>query len=180
MKQIVILALFILLCLGAGAVGGLFTADAISTWYPTLTKPSLNPPNWIFGPVWTILYILMGVSLYLVWRSGWKVVNPILVPKKKAWNRWSARFWTGDWQKQNVIAIFAVQLILNALWSYLFFGLHLPGLAFFEILALWFAIIYTIVNFYRISKLAAWLLVPYIVWVSFASYLNYSIWVLNR
>ncbi len=179
MKQIIILIFFVLLCLSAGVVGGLFTADAISTWYPTLVKPSLNPPNWIFGPVWTTLYVLMGISLFLVWRNGWKVASPILISRKNAWNKWSERLWTGDLQKQNVIAIFALQLILNALWSFLFFGLQNPGLAFFEILMLWFAILYTIINFYRFSRPAAWLLIPYLFWVTFAAYLNYSIWTLN-
>ena len=180
MKQTFALIFFILLCLATGAVGGLFTADAISTWYPSIVKPVFNPPNSVFGPVWTILYILMGVSLFLVWRNNWKVKNSLLVPKRGAWNKWSERFWVGDWQKQNVVLIFALQLALNVLWSYLFFSLHNPGLAFFEILALWFSIVYLIVNFYRVSKPAAWLLAPYIVWVSFAIYLNYSIWILNR
>lgn len=179
MKQTIALILFVLLCLAVGAVGSLFTAEAITIWYSTLIKPPLNPPNWIFGPVWTILYVLMGISLFLVWKNGWKVRNPLLAYKRKAWNRWSERFWVGNLQKQNIIAVFSVQLVLNALWSYLFFGLHHPGLAFFEILALWFAIIYTIINFYRVSKLAAWLLVPYILWTTFAIYLNYSIWIQN-
>ena len=180
MKQITILLLFILLCLAAGAVGSIFTAEAIPTWYQSIIKPAFNPPSWIFGPVWTILYVLMGVSLYLVWKNDWKVLNPVLVPSKKVWNRWSESFWVGAWQKQNVIAIFAIQYVLNILWSYVFFGLRMPGLAFFEILALWVSIIYLIINFYRISKPAAWILIPYIFWVSFAVYLNYSIWALNR
>ena len=171
----------ILICLAAGVVGSVFTAEAIPTWYATLVKPTINPPNSVFGPVWTVLYILMGISLFLVWSNKWKVRDelPGVRGERKAWNRWSERFWVGDWRKQNIILIFALQLALNVLWSYIFFGLHNPGLAFFEILALWFAVLYTIVNFYRISKLAAWLLVPYIVWLSFAIYLNYSIWVLN-
>ena len=163
----------------AGAVGAIFTTPSISSWYATLAKPELSPPNWIFAPVRITLYALMGVSLYLVWKNDWKVKNHILEQRRKAWNYLSERFWTGSWQKQNVIAIFSLQLFLNILWSFIFFGLKLPGLAFFEILALWFAILYTIVNFYRISKASAYLLLPYIVWVSFAVYLNYAIWALN-
>src|SRR3990167_4708830 len=98
---------------------------------------------------------------------------------KRAWNRYSERLWTGSWQKANVIALFAIQLFLNAFWSVLFFGLKVPGFAFFELLALWFAILYTIINFYRISKPAAYLLIPYLLWVSFAGYLNYAVWMMN-
>ncbi|MBI3952483.1 MAG: tryptophan-rich sensory protein [Candidatus Doudnabacteria bacterium] len=180
MKQILILVLFVLICLSVGAVGSLYTAEAIPGWYVALTKPSLNPPAWLFGPVWTALYILMGISIFLVWKNKWKVRNKFLVPKKKAWNKWSGKLWTGDWQKQNLIAIFVIQLVLNALWSYIFFGRHQIGLAFFELVALWFAILYTIINFYRVSKVSAALLIPYIFWVTFAAYLNYSVWILNR
>lgn len=169
----------IILCELAGAIGAIYTAPAINSWYVHLVKPLLNPPNWIFAPVWTILYFLMGVSLYLVWKNDWKVVNYILVPKHRSWNQWSERFWMGDWQKVNTISIFVVQYLLNASWSYLFFGLHSPALGFFGILALWWSILYTMVNFYRISKLSAWILAPYIIWVSFAVYLNLSIWFLN-
>lgn len=160
----------------AGFVGAIFTVGAIPTWYATLAKPALNPPNWLFGPVWTALYALMGIALFLVWKNDWKVKQTVLVPKRKVWNRWSERFWVGDLQKQNIIAVFAVQWILNVLWSYLFFGLRQPGWAFFELLALWFSVIYVIINFYRVSKPAAWILTPYLVWVSFAAYLNFSIW----
>ena len=121
----------------------------------------------------------MGISLYLSWKNNWEVKNPVFQGKRKAWNSWSERLWTGDLQKQNVIAIFGVQLILNVLWSFVFFGLKFPGLAFFELLALWFAVLYLIVNFYRISKTAAYLLLPYMLWISFAVYLNFSIWQLN-
>lgn len=163
----------------AGIVGSVFTTPAIPTWYATLTKPTVNPPAWIFGPVWTALYALMGVSLYLVWKNGWKVQHHIFERKQIAWNYLSERFWRGQWQKENVVAIFGIQLLLNILWPYIFFGLHAPGAAFFEMIMLWFAIIYTIVNFYRISKLAAYLLIPYLLWVSFALYLNYAVWMLN-
>ena len=163
----------------AGVIGSVFTISAISIWYAGLVKPALSPPSWVFGPVWTILYFLIGISLFLVWKNNWKTTNPILENRRKAWDAWSERLWTGDLQKENAIAIFTVQYILNILWSFIFFGLYLPIFAFFEILALWFTIIFTIVNFYRISKLAAYLLIPYILWVSFAAYLNYSIWMLN-
>lgn len=142
------------LCLGAGVLGSFFTVSSIPTWYTTLNKPSFSPPNWIFAPVWTVLYILMGVSLYLVWISKSKL-------------------------KQNALYLFFVQLGLNALWSLIFFGLHNPSLALVDIIALWVAIILTMRAFLKINKISGRLLVPYLAWVSFATYLNYSIWVLN-
>jgi translocator protein len=164
----------------AGVIGSFFTMPSIqSGWYGQLVKPALNPPNWIFGPVWTALYFLIGISLFLVWKNNWKVLNPIFKTEKKAWNKWSERLWKGDLQKANAILIFSVQYILNLAWSFVFFGIVSPFIAFCVILALWFAIICTIVNFYRISKLSAYLLIPYILWVSFAGYLNLSIWLLN-
>ncbi len=169
----------IVVCELAGIIGSVFTISAISGWYATLQKPALNPPSWVFGPVWITLYALVGISLYLVWKNDWKVQNHILEGKRKAWNYLSERFWTGSWQKENIIAIFSIQILLNILWPFVFFGLKFPGLAFFEILALWFAILYTIINFYRISKVSAYLFLPYILWVSFAIYLNYAIWMLN-
>lgn len=139
----------------AGGLGSLFTANSVKNWYLTLEKPLLNPPSWVFGPVWTTLFLLMGYALYLVW------VNE-------------------DKERKNVAYVaFAVQIVLNIFWSVIFFGLKNPGLAFVEILILWLAIIFNIFIFYRISRTSAWLLVPYLVWVSFAAYLNYSIWVLN-
>ena len=131
----------IIICELAGVVGSVFTVPAINGWYSALNKPSFNPPSWIFGPVWTTLFILMGISLYIVWSKKIKL---------------------------KVILIFATQLILNVLWSIIFFGLHSPVVAFFELLMLWFAIVFMMVNFYRISKIATWLLLPYILWVSFA------------
>jgi len=163
----------------AGWIGSLFTLPAINSWYSTLTKSSLTPPSWVFGPVWTILFLLMGIALFIVWKNGWKVQNQLLIGQNKSWNPWTKRFWSGDWQKGNIIAIFYIQLVLNVLWSYIFFGLHQPGLAFFELLALWFSILYLIINFYRVSKTAAWLLLPYILWVTFAGYLNWAIWIGN-
>ena len=164
----------------AGVIGAVFTTPAISSgWYAELAKPALASPNWVFGLVWTTLYFLIGISLFLVWKNKWETTNRILESKQKGWNKWSERLWTGDLQKANVIAIFAVQYVLNILWSFVFFGLHLPGLAFFVILALWLAIFWTIIAFYRISKPAAYLLLPYIIWVGFAGYLNYLIWISN-
>jgi tryptophan-rich sensory protein len=144
------------LCLGTGAVGGLATAGSINTWYVNLSKPFFNPPNWIFGPVWTILYILMGIALYLVW------INP---PAKKNPHR--------------AEMLFGVQLFLNILWSVIFFGLKNPLAAFLEIILLWAAILLTWQKFKEISKFAANLLVPYLAWVSFAAILNLAIVILN-
>lgn len=133
-----------------------FTVSAVTTWYPTLNKPSFSPPNWIFAPVWTILYFLMGVSLYLVWSKGLK--------EKKA---------------KIALYFFGAQLFFNFLWSFLFFGLRSPILALVDIVALWILIAITIFKFFPISKTAAYLLIPYILWVSFAAFLNLSIVILN-
>jgi benzodiazapine receptor len=140
----------------AGFIGSFFTTSSVMSWYPTLIKPSFNPPSWLFGPVWTILYIMIGVSLYLVWTSK---------AKKKI--------------KQKAYIIFGVQLILNSLWSIVFFGMQQPAGAFLVIALLWISIIYNALVFYRISKPAGYLLVPYFLWVSFASVLNFAIWMLN-
>ena len=147
----------IILCELAGIIGSVFTVSSIPTWYAALTKPALNPPNWIFGPVWTTLYFLMGVALYLVWTSK-RGTEP---------------------QRKQALWIFFIQLALNTAWSIIFFGLESPGVALIEILIMWSAIAWTIKLFYPLSKLAAYLLIPYILWVSFATYLTYSIWILN-
>jgi tryptophan-rich sensory protein len=178
-NNLIKLLISIFICELAGAIGSIFTIPSIKGWYLTLNKSALNPPSWIFGPVWTTLFLLMGVSLYLVWSKRFVVSHPLKGLKIKAWNPWSQKLLTGPWQKINVISIFTIQLVLNILWSVLFFGLHQPGIAFFELLMLWFAILYTIVNFYRISKTASYLLIPYILWVTFAGFLNYSVWMLN-
>ena len=161
----------IIICELAGAVGAVFTTPEIGapsgSWYESLNKPSFNPPNWIFGPVWTTLFVLMGISLYLVWSKEMQPRNKISAKAK-------------PWQKASIILIFAVQLILNVLWSVIFFGMHSAGAAFFELLMLWCAIIYTIINFYRVSKTAAWLLFPYILWVSFAGILNLAIFAFSK
>jgi len=178
-KKVIKLLFCIIICQLAGVVGSLFTAPEIDSWFKTLIKPSFSPPNWLFAPVWTILFLLMGISLYLVWDKNWVVKNEIGNSKQKIWNSWSRELAIGKWQKINIILIFAFQLILNILWSVIFFGMHSPMVAFFEVLTLWVAILFTIVNFYRVSKLAAYLLVPYIVWVSFAAILNCFLWILN-
>jgi tryptophan-rich sensory protein len=146
----------VIICLFAGFIGSIFTTPSIPTWYATLTRPSFNPPDWIFAPVWTTLFVLMGISLYLVWNKGLQ-----------------------DKKVKISLFIFGVQLVLNVLWSFLFFGLHSPFYAFLEIITLWAAIVLTIVNFFKVSKTAGLLLIPYIFWVSFAAILNFSIWKLN-
>jgi len=181
MKYNSLLKLFIsiIICELAGAIGAIFTTPAIGSWYKNLDKPSFNPPNWLFGPVWTTLFVLMGISLYLVWAKKWESRNKSREKHVKVWNSLSKKMLSGSWQKANIILIFTTQLVLNILWSVIFFGAHSPGVAFFELLMLWFAIIFTIINFYRVSKIAALLLVPYILWVSLAATLNYFIWILN-
>ncbi len=146
----------IILCEAAGILGSLATAPQIGTWYQALVKPAFTPPSWVFGPAWTTLYFLMGISLFLVLEESAKGKD-VRVP----------------------LVIFAVQLILNSLWSFLFFGLESPFLGLIGIAALWIAIVATIGTFYRVRPAAAYLLVPYLAWVTFASLLNYSILILN-
>ena len=151
------LVVSILGCQVAGLIGGLFTASSVNTWYATLNKPSFNPPNWLFSPVWITLYFLMGVALFLVWRQGLRTEGVKIA-----------------------ISFFGVQLVLNISWSILFFGLKMPFLAFVAILILWVFILITLQKFTRISKLAGYLFVPYLLWVSFAAVLNFFLWSLNR
>ena len=145
----------IAVCLLAGSLGSIFTTPAISGWYTTLNKPSFNPPNWLFAPVWTTLFILMGIALFLVWRQGVKGSGVALI-------------------------FFAVQLIFNILWSFLFFKLQSPHYALLEIIALWLLIAITLLKFLKISNAAGLLLLPYLLWVSFAAFLNFSIYQLNK
>ncbi|MBD3355370.1 tryptophan-rich sensory protein [Candidatus Woesearchaeota archaeon] len=154
MNKVLKFIISILIPFIASAIGGFFTASSASTWYVDLVKPSFNPPGWIFGPVWTLLYLLMGFALYLVWINKSK-------KKEKA-------YWA-----------FGIQLGLNALWSILFFGLRSPLSAFIEIIFLWASILITIIYFYKINKKTIYLLIPYILWVSFAAVLNISIVILN-
>jgi len=163
----------------AGVIGSVFTIPAIGSWYKTLNKPSFNPPNWIFGPVWTLLFLLMGISFYLVWDKKWVVKNKTKEIKNLKINPWFEKLWTGDWQKINILSIFFVQLLLNVGWSVAFFGMQSPGTALSILLMLWVSILFTIINFYRVSKLSAYLLIPYILWVSFAGILNYALLILN-
>lgn len=156
MQKLTKLIISIILPFIAAAIGSFFTSPAVMTWYTTLQRPSFSPPNWIFAPVWTILYLMMGISLYLVWREGWD--------KKEV--------------KKGMI-VFFIQLALNAAWSIIFFGLQLPFYAFVEIIFLWFSIYLTMLLFSNVSRKAAYLLVPYILWVSFALVLNYFIFLLN-
>lgn len=144
------------ICLFAGFAGAVYTSQSVSWWYPMLHKPSFSPPAWVFGPVWIILYLLMGASLYLVWNKK---------PVKKG--------------KSDALAIFVVQLILNVVWSYLFFGLRNPFLGLVDVLILWLSILFTFMKFVRIDKLAGYLLIPYLLWVAFAGILNLSIVLLN-
>ncbi|MBP9718915.1 MAG: tryptophan-rich sensory protein [Candidatus Levybacteria bacterium] len=151
---------FLISIIGCELVGILstpFTISAISTWYIFLNKPPFSPPNWVFGPVWTILYFLMGISAFLVWRKGLK--------NKKV---------------KKALFYFLLQLFFNFLWSLLFFGLHSPLLGLLDIIVLLVSIVITLVAFYRVSKIAAYLLIPYLLWVSFATILNLSIVLLNK
>ncbi|MEW4454108.1 TspO/MBR family protein [Bremerella sp. JC817] len=154
-QQVVALAGWLVLCFAAAGVGSSFTLPQIGTWYAELNKPSFNPPNWIFGPVWSTLYLMMAIAAWLTWRkSGWS----------------SAPF---------ALILFCIQLLLNTAWSVLFFGLQNPVAAAFDIVLLWGAILATIIAFWPHSRVAALLLVPYLAWVSFASILNFTIVALN-
>lgn len=150
------LAGFIVLCVGVGMLSGLAVSTSVIDWYPTLNKPSWNPPPWLFGPVWTILYVMMGIAAFLVWRKagGLAAMGAALV-------------------------LFLLQLALNGLWSVIFFGLRSPGMAFGEVILFWFILVLTIVAFFRRSRGAGLLMLPYLAWVSFASVLNFTIWQMN-
>lgn len=150
------LAFSMLITLSVGAIAGFATVHSIDTWYATLNKPTFNPPNWLFGPVWTFLYILMGIALYLTWK----------LPASK--------------NRNIAMGFFFLQLLLNFLWSFIFFYFHSISFALFDIVVLWAMILLTIILFSRFSKAACWLLVPYISWVSFAMILNIYIYGLNR
>jgi benzodiazapine receptor len=145
----------LVVCFAAAGIGGAVTTQKIGNWYATLVKPSWNPPDWVFGPVWSILYFCMAVAAWLIWRQGG--FAGVKVP----------------------LVLFGVQLVLNVLWSCLFFGLQSPGLAFLDVILLWAAIAATLVAFWQRSMAAGILFVPYLTWVSFASVLNFVIWRLN-
>jgi benzodiazapine receptor len=147
------LILCIVVCLGAAGLGSLLTKPALGSWYAGLSKPRWTPPNWLFGPVWTILFVAMAIAAWLVWRKVGLTAAPM--------------------------QLFLLQLLLNVSWSALFFRLRSPGLAFAEIVVLWFAILATSVGFWKVVPAASWLLLPYWIWVSYAAALNFSIWLLN-
>jgi len=155
-KDWIALLIFFGSCLAVAASGTVFTARSVKTWYPGLLKPAGTPPAWVFGPVWSILYLLMAVAAWLVWRQ-----------------RMNA-------DVRLALALFAAQLILNGLWSFIFFGLRMPGAALVEIMALLVAIAMTVMRFAELSRLAFWLMTPYGAWVLYASYLNFGIWQLNK
>lgn len=157
MSNLVKLLIALAVPLAVGGLAGYATSSGVATWYPTLVKPWFNPPAWVFGPVWTLLYLMMGAAAFLVWRRGLDADGVRIA-----------------------LAAFAVQLVLNGLWSLLFFGLRSPGPAFVDIFALWLAIGGTTVLFWRVVPAAGLLLLPYWAWVSFAAVLNGSLWSLNR
>ena len=154
-RQALGLALSVVICFVVAGVGSLFTRPAIEGWYAALGKPSWTPPNWVFGPVWTVLYLAMATAAWLVWRRA------------------------GFAGARLPLTLFALQLVLNLVWTGVFFGLQMPGAAFAEIGLLWLFILVTAIAFWPISRVAAWLMVPYLVWVAYAATLNYGIWRLN-
>ncbi|MFA5972391.1 MAG: TspO/MBR family protein [Lentimicrobiaceae bacterium] len=155
-NQAVRLVVSLILPLGVGAIAGIFTAKAIPGWYATLNQPLFNPPNWVFGPVWTTLYILMGISLFLIWR---------LEPGEK---------------RNQAILVFTGQLLLNFCWSFFFFHFKMIGVALIDILALWIMIVIMLTRFYKLKPLAAYINIPYLLWVTFATALNAGYFWLNR
>lgn len=146
----------IVLCEAVGLIAAWATQTSVTTWYPTLVKPGFTPPNWLFGPVWTVLYAMMGVSAVLVW-----------------WRR------SDDTTSQRALVLFGVQLLLNGAWSFAFFGAQSPSLGLLVIAALWIVLAWTTERFFRIRAAAGWLLVPYLLWVTYAGALNLGIWMLN-
>ena len=155
-RDVVKLVVSLVACQCAGAIGSIFTTPAIPTWYATLEKPSFSPPNWLFAPAWITLYLLMGVAAFLIWRKGFRQEGV-----------------------RAALVIFLVQLVLNALWSVVFFGLQSPLWGVVVIIALWIAILITIIKFFKLSTAAGSLMLPYILWVSFAAVLNIALFMLN-
>ena len=155
MKNTFSLVFFFLVCLGVSAVGGWVTQTSVNDWYQTLAKPPLNPPDWLFAPTWITLYVMMAIA-------GWRV-----------WMR------SANTLRRIALATFAVQLTLNLVWSFIFFGAKSPGFAAIEIVFLWVSILSTLVIFWCVDRFAGWLMFPYLLWVSFASYLNFAIFLLN-
>ena len=157
MRNVVKLIVSIIMCQTAGIIGSFYTIQSVDTWYVNIRKPFFTPPDSIFGPVWIILYALMGVSLFLVWRKG-----------------------LGSVFAKRAFFVFIVQLLLNSLWSFVFFGCRAPLSGLIVIILLWAAILVTIISFFKISRIASILLLPYIAWVTFAVVLNGAIFLLNR
>lgn len=157
MTKIVKLICSMAVCILIGFLGSFATRGSVTTWYADLSRPSFTPPDWTFGVVWPILYVMMGISAFLIWNMGFDKT-----------------------EVKVALGIFGLQLILNGLWTPIFFGLHLIGLALVEIIMMWAAILLTIISFWKVSKPAAFLLLPYILWVSFAIVLNASLYILNR
>ena len=154
-RQAVGLVVVVIVTFAAAGIGSVFTSASVSQWYPALEKPSWTPPGWLFGPVWTLLYALMAAAAWVIWRKeGWAGARAALL-------------------------LYAVQLALNAAWSPLFFGLRMPGIAFAELVVLWMAIVATVAAFWRRSLAAAVLMLPYVVWTTFAAALNLAIWRMN-
>lgn len=158
MNKFTKIAILVSTCLALGYFSGMVTRTSLITWYPLLIKPSFNPPNWLFAPVWTMLFVFMGIAGGLVWSQ---------IDVKKE-------------QVTKALIFFAIQLFLNVLWSMLFFGLKNPMLALIEIVLLWLIIYETFVQFTRINKIAGYLFIPYLIWVGFAAFLNLNIWWLNK
>ena len=156
LRDLAVLLGFVVACLAVGGLGALATSNSVATWYPTLRKPDWTPPAWVFGPVWTTLYAAMGTAAWVVWKRG------------------------GFAGQRVALSFFLAQLLFNALWSPLFFGMHHPGLAFADIALLWLALLGTVAAFWKARPLAGALLVPYLAWVTFASMLNFILWRLNR
>lgn len=158
-KQIVQLVLSIALCQSAGLIGSIFTIGGIDSWYQDLAKPFFNPPGWVFGPVWTVLYTLMGIALYFLWVRTQKL-------RKRQ-------------ESKNLVFLFLIHLVFNAIWSPIFFGMHQIGFAFIIILAMVGSLIYIMYKAWNIDRRIAYILIPYLAWISFASILNLSLWILN-
>ena len=156
MRQVLGFVAFLVVVFVAAGVGGVASAAGVRDWYPSLAKPAWTPPAWVFGPAWTALYLCMATAGFLAWRKGgWAGARPAL-------------------------ALFALQLVLNAAWSWVFFGLRRPGLALAEIVVLWVAVLATTAALLRVTRPAAWLFVPYLLWITYAAALNFAIWRMNR
>jgi tryptophan-rich sensory protein len=154
-SNVIKLVISLLLPLSVGAIAGMFTSQAVPTWYASLNRPSFSPPNWVFGPVWTTLYILLGISFFLIWKESSSKLRNL------------------------AIIVFAIQMLLNFAWSFIFFYFNLIGAALIEIILLWISIAFMIYLFHKIKPLAAYLNIPYLLWVSFATILNAGYYFIN-